>query len=364
MGLPQAWSSQGFRRLEDLLLSIEREISLLGAFSPTNFGVEVARLSQELSLGRVATPRFVYRNMPVWGRQSSRIKERLKAVEIALSSVSTEVPGGAEELLGRILAERVMELQLELQLVSARGTDEVVSLGRRRYSFATAELEAADTLAAEWFSCKLEAPRNDESELLSSLLSRLCSARGYSVRIVEGDIASIAAVADDCLIVRRGAAANANEAARLFAHEVEGHLMPRMRAASGPIPLRIGTGSSVEDEEGRALLLEERSGNLGSQRRHWLSVRHQLARAVRDGQSGPDVALRLALAGADVALVASELCRTLRGGGLAREIVYLPGYLRVRAALLEHPEDEDWMSFGRVSVRAARELSLLQERNP
>jgi hypothetical protein len=49
----------------------------------------------------------------------------------------------------------------------------------------------------------------------------------------------------------------------------------------------------------------------------------------------------------------------MRGGGLAREIAYLPAYLEVRAAFAENPWLEVYFQRGKVSLEAARILSAV-----
>jgi hypothetical protein len=51
--------------------------------------------------------------------------------------------------------------------------------------------------------------------------------------------------------------------------------------------------------------------------------------------------------------------RAHRGGGLAREVVYLPALCRVANALTADPSLETWLEHGRVSVEAAHELRRL-----
>jgi hypothetical protein len=45
-----------------------------------------------------------------------------------------------------------------------------------------------------------------------------------------------------------------------------------------------------------------------------------------------------------------------RGGGLGREVVYLPALLRVEQAFEREPELDDWLAAGRLSLAAARVL--------
>ena len=53
--------------------------------------------------------------------------------------------------------------------------------------------------------------------------------------------------------------------------------------------------------------------------------------------------------------------RVHRGGGLAREIAYLPAYFEVSDAFAREPGLERWFECGRVGLEAARELAQLRE---
>lgn len=358
------WSSPGLRRLEDVLLSIERDIGLIAAFFPINLDAESGRLAMALKQGDFYQPQFVYRESSAERARNAPMAERLQAIEMTLASIQAVEKERPERFIVGLLLERVRELSLELEIVRTEVGPGVAAAARCLYAFGPEALGAADALAAQW----LDEPRVEEErpsdESLCASFGRLASKSGYSISILDRDIASTAAISNDCLVARRGARVSSQEAERLFIHEVEGHLFPRRRAKEQPTPFQIGTRDCNADEEGRAILLEERSRHLSPSRRLSLAVRHSVAQAVRNGSDLDQLALRLVWKnGAGVDLVAREVCRSLRGGGLAREIVYLPAYLRVRRALLKHPEDEDWMALGRISTAAAREFSAFRDRN-
>lgn len=99
-----------------------------------------------------------------------------------------------------------------------------------------------------------------------------------------------------------------------------------------------------------------------------LGARHEAVRAMRDGATFVDVvarAMRDHGLGANVAVSIAE--RAFRGGdgvraGLGREAVYLPAFLRVKAHLSAHPDDETVLSSGQVAVAAVHELRPLVRR--
>jgi hypothetical protein len=86
------------------------------------------------------------------------------------------------------------------------------------------------------------------------------------------------------------------------------------------------------------VLEEERAGLFDGARRFTLAARHLAARAAHDGAPPCEVASRLVRAGVTAERAARVLVRVYRAGGLGREAIYLPAYLRVRKALDEAPE--------------------------
>jgi hypothetical protein len=123
--------------------------------------------------------------------------------------------------------------------------------------------------------------------------------------------------------------------------------------------VRAGTARGVDDQEGLALLLEERAGWLGPRRRRQLAARHRAFEAMAAGGAFSDVAETLVrVHGLDAPHAVAVAERVFRGGdgkrpGLGRERVYLEAYVRVGAHLAEHPADEEVMAAGQIAVHAA-----------
>jgi hypothetical protein len=135
-------------------------------------------------------------------------------------------------------------------------------------------------------------------------------------------------------------------------------VLPRHRARDESLGLfAVGTCGASDDEEGRALLIEDREGLFDDGRRRELGVRHCMAAAVFGGADWVD-AVRIGLEHGIAARHAVAMAtRVHRGGGLARELVYLPALSRVRAAFESDPSLEEWLSRGRIAVSAARVLA-------
>jgi hypothetical protein len=141
---------------------------------------------------------------------------------------------------------------------------------------------------------------------------------------------------------------------------VEGHALPRARARGETLGLfRLGTRGGSDDEEGRALLCEDRSALFGPVRKREVGLRHLAALSVRDGASWVETVRMLSALGAPLRAAVTIASRVHRGGGLARELVYLPALSRVRRGLETSPDLERWLERGRVSLAAARVMSDL-----
>ena len=142
-------------------------------------------------------------------------------------------------------------------------------------------------------------------------------------------------------------------------HEIEGHARPRAQSMlASSAHFRIGTARGIDDQEGRAVLLEERAGLLGPRRRRQLAARHRAVEAMLGGASFADVASTLVDAhGLDAAEASSSpsarsAAATETAPGLGRERVYLESLVRVRRHLEAHPHDDAILASGQVAVDA------------
>lgn len=340
--------------LEDRLLAVERELRLLDRATPSNFWAEVERLGVPRVVAEDA-PRFRYLGLPP---NRALAQGELTEVE-ALLSRELALTGGVSaraRVILELLAERTRELELECRLLGADDGGRRVLI-EQRYAVDGPLLVEAHELAEAWARVEIEVTSTRAEVALASALERLSREAGLSITIEERPIAALAAVTERSLLVRSGARVSPQEAERVFSHEVTAHLLPRLRAAGAGPPYRVGTREADADEEGRAILCEERVSALGPGRRRQLALRHLAAEYVRVGRPFSEARAELTERGASEREAAEVLCRALRGGGLAREILYLPAYLRVKRAFDEAPALEREFERGRVSVAAARRLA-------
>lgn len=335
------------------LLALAPRVRLLACATPVNLGAELSRLGEAWGAGRAEAPRFEH--APAAG---------MTEVRRALSAAMEAYRGPLRELY----AARVAELSVEAAACEAVGTAAFWERARERFPRRDAFDGEADRLASAWADEAGAAggsgeriASDDERDPRSLLCAvrRAVGERRLSVRVlVKQRMAPLAATGDGVIYVAAGRRISAEDAARTAAHEVVGHAAPAARAKGSRVPLlSLGTAFGSDDQEGRALLVEERAALLSAARRRELALRHLAARAV-EGRAGFVETARLLLArGAPAEDAVRIAARVFRGGGLAREVAYLPALLRVRAAFAEAPELEELFASGRVSVEAARVMA-------
>jgi hypothetical protein len=342
--------------VERLVAHAAREVQLLAALTPKGAHGERARLEADLHAGRRPSPRWTYAHV-----SHDELRRALDAAERALSA-SDDGP------LHALYLARVRELSIEAALCAAAGTSDVACLARRRFGPSDNGMEtAASALCAAWLAEPVHAVAGagvvsddpDPRSLLSQMRDAVGRLRLPFAVIALRSLAPLAATGERAILVAAGRLVYEEDAVRTVLHEVEGHARPRARSRDAELLLvRVGTARGVDDQEGYALLLEERAGMLGPRRRRQLAARHRAVEAMVAGASFADVASMLVdVHGLDVidAVVIAE--RAFRGGngahpGLGRERVYIESFLRVRAHLAAHPADETFMASGQVAVDA------------
>lgn len=345
--------------IERLVVHAAREVRLLATLTPREAHTERARLVAELTGKRRALPRWTYAP-----RADDELRRALDAAERALAE-SNGSP------LDELYLARIRELSLEAALCAAAGTRQVGPLARRRFAPDPRVGGAASKLCVVWLAEPVTTPSGvavvSDDPHPGSLLTRMRAAVGdlrlpFSV-VAQPNLAPLAATGERVILVATGRAVRDEDCRRTVLHEIDGHARPRALSQGSSLALlRAGTARGIDDQEGRALLLEERAGFLGPRRKRQLAARHYAVEAMLDGASFADVAWALAethgLEAPDAIVVAERVFRGSDGTrpGLGRERVYLESYVRVRGHLEAHPEDEEVLAAGQVAVDAVDDL--------
>ena len=203
----------------------------------------------------------------------------------------------------------------------------------------------------------------DPRSLVSRLRQELARARLPFRVSVSADLAPLAATGEEVVHVSGGRRIARADVERTVLHEVEGHARPRVTARRQTARIfALGSARGTDDQEGRALVLEERHHHLTGARRHGLARRHLACIAMRAGADFVTVVRALTRdhgATAREAIVIGE--RVFRGSdgtfpGLGRERSYLECYLDARDAFAGNPDLEPIVAAGQVSFAAAAVL--------
>jgi hypothetical protein len=349
--------------VERLVITASREVKVLAALTPVEAQRERARLVGELRAGRRPVPSWTY---APWKHGDLRR---------ALDAAGGALTASAETPMDALYLGRIRELSLEASLCERAGRSPIAALARSRFEPADpATAAAASALCASWLdepaavaTGPLIASDDPDPRSLLSRMRTAVSRLRLPFRVVASpSLAPLAAIGERVILVATGRLLPEEDALRTVLHEVEGHARPRTVAElAGSVLFEVGTARGIDDQEGRALLLEERAGLLGPRRRRQLAARHRAVEAMLDGASFADVAEMLATRhGVDAgdAVVVAE--RAFRGGdgtlpGLGRERIYLEAFVRVRAHLAARPGDERILASGQVALESIEILRAL-----
>lgn len=349
-------------RAERLLIEAVRSVRLLGSVVPRNAAPERARLIQAFESGTEATPRWTY-------ARTDHAALR-KALARAAARLAAE-----PHPIAQLYAARARELEIEAALASEAGTGVLGALARARFRSASPQAAGEATiLARKWINEGREAGSEDAETIESdapvpgSLLTRMreeVSRLGLPFAVVaQPSLSALAATGERHILIAANRRVTRDDVERTVMHEIEAHAIPRTRAAQARLGIfQIGTARGIDDQEGLAIVLEERGNYLGAKRKRELAARHLAVEAMDGGARFPENVQALVkehgLTPRDAVLVAE---RVYRGGdgstpGLGRERIYLEAFLRVRDHLAKKPTDEGILTSGQVSLDAVPVLA-------
>jgi uncharacterized protein (TIGR02421 family) len=334
---------------------------ILPALTAGNAATERERLVAVLESGGMPVPQF-----------------ELPRKRIAAATLHTldALRRGAEQLPGSDLyGAKLDELELDLLLLDALGTPRLVRpLSARRFGTGATLAPVANgerTLGAcaRIILDRLE-PRPEARELpaegvrdsLAAFVLQLAKAVGLQVTVqVEPRLAAGAATGEHTVFIAQRRFGRV-EAQRLAVHEVLGHLLVAANARAQPLGLlQWGTAGAFVDQEGLALHMEELFGVMDVTRLRTLAGRVVATDFMHAGASFGETARRLQRHeqfSAAEAISISE--RAYRGGGVARDVAYLLGWLRVHGALATGEAGLDELRMGRVGLDALPALRVLK----
>ncbi len=348
-------------RAERLLAEAARTVRLLGSVVPRNAAQERERLVTAFENGQIAHPRWTYAQT-----DHGLLRQALARAASRLSAESHPI--------AKLYGARARELEVEAALVSEVGTAVFGPLARSRFQTPNrAAAGEATILARKWIAegRDAEAPLHtilSHAEVRGSLLTRMreeVSRLGLPFAVVvQPSLAALAATGERHILVAANRHVAEEDVERTVMHEIEAHAIPRARAQKARLAIfQIGTACGTDDQEGLALVLEERGGFLTSRRKRDLASRHLAVEAMDGGARFVDTVHALVTEHAITPREAVHVAeRAYRGGdgtlaGLGRERIYLEAFIRTREHLTDKPEDEGILTSGQVGLDAVEDLA-------
>ena len=328
-------------------LAIDHELAQLGEsfrflLDVTPIDVESAR--HDFLVGDGSEPRFTYRDLEA-------DPEVLGAMLASIDVSSVE-----DTTLGHLLRAKHREIELQLDMLRTRCTDEFRLLSIELYgAVAPGLLERAETLldrvphAASRHSGRIGAA--DFAELAEVELEHYRAIDpdiGVHVEL-RPDVAGIM-VSGPVLLVNPNATVRSDRVPALLQHEVGTHLVTHVNGAHQPVRvMATGLAGYEATQEGLAVFAEYLVGGLSALRLRQLAGRVVAVHEMVAGTSFADVHRGLVDAGFPATSAFAMTMRVFRSGGLTKDAIYLRGLVDI----LEHLDrggDLDLLWLGKFSL--------------
>lgn len=273
-------------------------------------------------------PSFTYR----------QLEDELAVVRTVLDSVM--VADVEDPTFGHLLRAKHREIELHLDMLAARGTDDFLPLSIELYgTVAPGLLDHAQSILE-----RIAAPGASRAErrIDAHRFATLAEAELAHYRRVDPDIGVHVEVRPDAsgimvsggdLIVGAAARLPGARADALLQHEIGTHLLTYVNGTDQPIRLMAtGLAGYEETQEGLAIFAEYLVGGLSPERLRQLAGRVVAVHHMVTGASFAEVYERLVATGFSRSGAFTTTMRAFRSGGLTKDAIYLRGLLD----LLEH----------------------------
>ena len=259
------------------IAQLSRRIPLLAAATPVNAREERARLLAAARGRRRVAPSWTYAPL-----DTGLVRAELERLADRLDHGRTEelarcTPRGRGLALGRSSARR-------------RGVP--FALARQRFASFGAAWVRRPTASPPWCRARRSATSDGAAMATDSPHPASPSRMRDAVRDagvpfaveIEPRLFALAATGRRVVLIAPGRTISDEAARRTVLHELHGHVMPRVRAERAHDALfDVGTARGVDEQEGYALVLEDRHGFLSAARRREIGARYAAVRAMRDG---------------------------------------------------------------------------------
>ena len=317
--------------------------------------VDADDLRDDFLAGRDPDPDFTYRELDT---APDVVRAELDSIDLA----AVEDP-----VLGQLLRAKHREMELQLDMLGARDSDDFLPLSVELYGGVSPTLRRQ----AEEVLTRITRTEPSGETLDAEAFLALAEAEIEHYRQEDPDLAMHAEirhdvngvmVSGDVLLVGPETKVQAERAQALLHHEVGTHLVTQANGTHQPVKvLGVGLAGYDETQEGLAVLAEIACGGLTAFRLRQLASRVVTVHRRIGGASFAEAYEALVEDDFPVGSAWTTVMRVYRSGGVTKDAIYLSGLVE----LLEHlgadgSLDQLWL--GKFSLRDLPLIEDLQDR--
>jgi uncharacterized protein (TIGR02421 family) len=339
-------------------LAVDHQLALLSQsfrFLLDITPVDADDLRDDFLDGRDPEPDFTYRELEV---DPEVVRQELASVELG----TVEDP-----VLGQLLRAKHREMELQLDMLQARGTEDFLHLSVELYGGVSPTLRRqAEGLLASITTVEPRGDALDAEEFLALAEEEIGHYRAEDPDLdmhaeVRPDVNGVM-VSGDVLLIGTETKVQRARAEALLHHEVGTHLVTQANGSHQPVKvLGVGLAGYDETQEGLAVLAEIACGGLTAFRLRQLASRVITVHRMLDGDSFAQAHEALLDEGFPAASAYTTVMRVYRSGGMTKDVIYLRGLVE----LLEHLGADgslDRLWLGKFSLRDLPLIGDLDER--
>lgn len=317
--------------------------------------VDADDLRDDFLEGREPDPGFTYRELDT---DPDVVRAELDAVDVG----EVEDP-----VLGQLLRAKHREMELQLDMLEARDTDDFLPLSVELYGGVSPSLRTqAEALLAGITRTEPTDEALDAEEFLALAEDEIAHYRAEDPDLdmhaeIRTDVNGVM-VSGDTLLIGPETKVQRPRAQALLHHEVGTHLVTQANGSHQPIKvLGVGLAGYDETQEGLAVLAEIACGGLTAFRLRQLASRVVTVHRMIGGASFAEAHEALVADGFPEGSAWTTVMRVYRSGGMTKDAIYLRGLVE----LLEHlgadgSLDQLWL--GKFSLRDLPLIGDLEDR--
>jgi uncharacterized protein (TIGR02421 family) len=226
------------------------QIKLLSYLRPLNFRQE----AEKFNLDKTYNPQFIYKN---YDEECSAIKKSLRNIRYDDSE------------LGHLFEEKIQELNLYLDLIKARGSDEFSDVSKMIFGYPTSndlyflpEKEAKPVIKKKKYT----------SQELKGIFEQILTEYGlkdWRVIIKSNILAKCMTNKNKKIIIKNNSVFSEDRIKSLIIHEIETHLMTAENGSRQKFRLfNYGFANYLETQEGLAMYNVKINGDIGDEDFH------------------------------------------------------------------------------------------------